>query len=118
MCKIVEFVKLDIDFTKEPDKWFNMFLSITDDNKELQSMTKFKFGNSYTIVYNGVLSNKKPLRENLQRMDYLFKTDTDTEVILTGYMAFGKEFFIELKGSFTFTIWDDNIKTLFTCNYI
>jgi asparagine synthase (glutamine-hydrolysing) len=76
-------------------------------------MTKQKSGASYTIIYNGELYNTAELRENLINMGYLFKTHTDTEVILTGFMAFGGEFVKELNGIFSFAVWDENNCTLY-----
>ncbi len=88
-------------------------LSIIDLNRGHQPMTKQKFGNSYTIVYNGELYNTEELREQLIRMGYLFKTHTDTEVILTGFMAFGGEFVKELNGIFSFGVWDESNHVLY-----
>lgn len=141
MCKIVGFANLDIDFTIEQDKWNNILSAMknsinnidpydkcelwlvhtvlaninplnTDSKVRGQPIIRYKSGNSYAIVYSGSLRNKGRLRDNLQRMGYLLKTSTDSEVILTGYMAFDKEIFNELKGEFAFAIWDDNNKAL------
>lgn len=129
------------DYSKEKDKWHQILnrmkgslthrgpddegdylypqvgfahtrLSIIDLNRGHQPMTREKFGVSYTIVYNGEIYNTDELRDNLIRMGYVFKTHTDTEVILIGYMAFGADFVKELNGIFSFAIWDDNSKTL------
>jgi asparagine synthase (glutamine-hydrolysing) len=45
-------------------------------------------------------------------MGYTFKTHCDTEVILTGYMAFGDDFVKELNGIFAYAIWDENDHSL------
>jgi len=142
MCGIAGFCNIQADYTKEHNKWHQILeqmkqvlrhrgpddegemltsqvgfahtrLSIVDLNRGHQPMSKSKFGNSYTIVYNGELYNTAELRDNMIRMGYLFKTSTDTEVILTGYIAFGPEFVKELNGIFSFAIWDDNRKTLY-----
>ena len=87
-------------------------LSIIDLSRGHQPMTREKFGSSYSIIYNGELYNTDELRDNLIRMGYLFKSHSDTEVILIGYMALGCEFVKELNGIFSFAIWDDNLRTL------
>ncbi len=142
MCGIAGFCNTSEDYTKNYTKWHHILykmrqvlahrgpddegellaeqigmahtrLSIIDINRGHQPMTKQKFGNSYTIVYNGELYNTAELREQLIRMGYLFKTYTDTEVILTGFMAFGSEFVKELNGIFSFGIWDENSHVLY-----
>jgi asparagine synthase (glutamine-hydrolysing) len=87
-------------------------LSIIDLGRGQQPMTREHFGCSYTIVYNGELYNTQELRDNLIRIGCMFKTHSDTEVILVGYMVFGYDFIRELNGIFSFAIWDDNGKTL------
>lgn len=87
-------------------------LSIIDLSRGHQPMTREKCGASFTIVYNGELYNTAPLRDNLLRMGYMFKTHSDTEVILTGFMEFGIEFVKEMNGIFSFAIWDENNHTL------
>ena len=88
-------------------------LSIIGSNHGHQPMTRYRYGNSYTLVYNGELYNKKELRDNLSRMGYLFKTQTDTEVILVGLMEFGIDFIKEINGVFSIAFWDDNEKSFY-----
>ncbi len=88
-------------------------LSIVDLTRGHQPMTGYQYGNAYTIVYNGELYNTSELREHLIHMGYSFRTHTDTEVILTGFIAHGVEFVKELNGIFSFAIWDDNSKALY-----
>ena len=70
-------------------------------------MTRYRYGILY-LVYNGELYNKKELRDNLSEWVYLFKTQTDTEVILVGLMEFGIDFIKEINGVFSIAFWDDN----------
>lgn len=141
MCGIAGFSNCRADYTNEEGKWLEVLtnmklslkhrgpdandvklyaqsglahtrLSIIDLSRGHQPMTREKFGCSYTIVYNGELYNTAELRDNLLRMGYLFKSHSDTEVILVGYMAFGIEFVKELNGIFSFAIWDDCNRTL------
>ncbi|MFT4144739.1 MAG: asparagine synthase (glutamine-hydrolyzing) [Mobilitalea sp.] len=141
MCGIAGFSNCRADYTNEEGKWLEVLnnmklslkhrgpdaddvklyaqtglahtrLSIIDLSRGHQPMTREKFGCSYTIIYNGELYNTAELRDNLLRMGYLFKSHSDTEVILVGYMAFGIEFVKELNGIFSFAIWDESNRTL------
>jgi len=67
----------------------------------------------YVLVYNGELYNYKELKFSLQRTEfganqlpYIFKTNTDTEVILASYLRWGKECVNYFNGMFAFAIWD------------
>lgn len=141
MCGIAGFCNSKAYYTKDEKRWQNVIsgmkkslshrgpddegeflcprtgfahtrLSIIDLNRGHQPMTREKAGCSYTIVYNGELYNTAELRDSLSRMGYPFKTHTDTEVILVGYMALGADFIREMNGIFAFAIWDDNAGTL------
>ncbi len=58
------------------------------------------------ISFNGEVYNFKELRRELSAQGYLFHTETDTEVILKAYEAWGTESFAKLKGMFSFAIYD------------
>lgn len=65
------------------------------------------------IVYNGELYNYPRLKSELQRDGFTFRTNSDTEVILAAYEAWGKECLTRFDGMFAFAIWDDRSKVLF-----
>ncbi|MBQ9227913.1 MAG: asparagine synthase (glutamine-hydrolyzing) [Eubacterium sp.] len=65
------------------------------------------------LVFNGEIYNYQELRAELIEKGYAFKTKTDSEVILHGYEAYGKEILNRLRGMFAFVIWDANEKKLF-----
>ena len=74
----------------------------------------------YVIVYNGELYNFKQLKFDLQRAEsganrpaYLFKTNTDTEVILASYARWGTACLDRFIGMYAFAIWDRQKKELF-----
>ncbi|OGW80524.1 MAG: asparagine synthase (glutamine-hydrolyzing) [Omnitrophica bacterium RIFCSPLOWO2_12_FULL_44_17] len=67
----------------------------------------------YTIVYNGEVYNYLELRQQLNQKGYTFRTQSDTEVVLNAYHAFGPECLNQLIGMFAFAIWDNKEKTLF-----
>lgn len=67
----------------------------------------------YTIIQNGESYNYIELREELQAMGYTFKTQTDTEVVLNGYIAWGEKVLDRLNGMFALAIYDKQEQTLF-----
>ena len=58
------------------------------------------------ITYNGEIYNYKDLRSNLEKQGCIFKSQTDTEVILEGYKIYGVDFFANLRGMWAFVIYD------------
>lgn len=68
---------------------------------------------SLVIVFNGEIYNYKELREKLLLSGHIFKTHTDTEVILHLYEEKGEEAVKELRGMFTFFIYDMKKRNLF-----
>lgn len=67
----------------------------------------------YTIIQNGESYNYIELREELEAMGYTFKTQTDTEVVLNGYIAWGEKVLDKLNGMFALAIYDKEKQTLF-----
>jgi asparagine synthase (glutamine-hydrolysing) len=65
------------------------------------------------IVFNGEIYNYKYLRSSLQEKGHVFKTHSDTEVIVHMYEEFGEECVKHLRGMFGFVIWDRKKKRLF-----
>lgn len=65
------------------------------------------------IVYNGELYNFLDLRPELQARGHVFRTRSDTEVILHAYEEWGPECLRRANGMFAFAIWDNRKKTLF-----
>lgn len=58
------------------------------------------------IVFNGEIYNFPDLRAELEAKGYRFKSHCDTEVILIGYLEWGKQCVEKLSGMFAFVIWD------------
>ncbi len=59
-----------------------------------------------TIVYNGEIYNYKELRNQLLAQGCIFKSHSDTEVILNCYIYWGLNGLKKLEGIFAFAIWD------------
>ena len=71
-----------------------------------QPMSKTIDGHTWSIVYNGELYNTPELRRELTLLGYTFDTASDTEVLLTAYIAYGSDFPERLNGIFAFAIHD------------
>ncbi len=69
--------------------------------------------NSICIVFNGEIYNFKELRQELQAKGHIFRTQTDTEVILHGFEEYSTAFFSRMNGIFTFALLDIVNNTLF-----
>lgn len=67
----------------------------------------------YWIVFNGEIYNYKELRSELESLGHRFRTQGDTEVLLTAYTAWGQDCLYRLNGMFAFAIWDAEKQTLF-----
>ncbi|MBL7935886.1 MAG: asparagine synthase (glutamine-hydrolyzing) [Bacteroidia bacterium] len=87
-------------------------LSIID-LSEAGNQPFFSQDKRYVMVYNGELYNYKELKLELQRAEhgsknlpYIFKTNTDTEVILAAYIRWGIDCVKRFNGMFAFAIWD------------
>jgi len=65
------------------------------------------------IIFNGEIYNYNEIREKLINLGHIFKTNSDTEVILHGYEHFGEKILGELRGMFAFSIYNLNTKELF-----
>ncbi|MGM9524875.1 MAG: asparagine synthase (glutamine-hydrolyzing) [Peptococcaceae bacterium] len=90
-------------------------LSIIDLQKGHQPMTRASGSQRCTIVYNGELYNMQELRRQLSGFALSWETDSDTEVILNGYLACGADFFQQLNGIFAFAIYDASADQLILC---
>lgn len=60
----------------------------------------------YSIVFNGEIYNYRTLRQQLEQIGHRFQTQSDTEVLLNAYIAYGESALSYLNGQFAFAIWD------------
>lgn len=65
------------------------------------------------IVYNGELYNTAEVRTELAKQGYVFSTHSDTEVVLTAYLAWGEACLERLNGIYAFAVWDMQKQELF-----
>ena len=69
--------------------------------------------NSIHITYNGELYNYIDLRDQLREAGHIFKTQSDTEVVIHAYEQWGKGCIKRFRGMFAFGIVDERNKVLF-----
>jgi len=67
----------------------------------------------YVIVYNGEVYNFHELRKELEGRGRVFRTNTDTEVVLQLFAEFGPASLERLNGMFALAIYDTRKKSLF-----
>jgi asparagine synthase (glutamine-hydrolysing) len=60
----------------------------------------------YVIVYNGEIYNFQPLRKLLEQRGRVFRTRSDTEVLLQAYVEWGVDALPRLDGMFAFAVYD------------
>ncbi len=65
------------------------------------------------LMFNGEIYNYQVLRTELVQKGHIFKTFTDSEVLLHGYEEYGPKLLNKLRGMFAFIIWDKEKKELF-----
>jgi asparagine synthase (glutamine-hydrolysing) len=87
-------------------------LSIIDLSHEASQPMVDESG-KYVLVFNGEIYNYIELRDELITKGYRFKTKTDSEVLLNGYIEWGAEVLNKCNGMFAFAIYNIHEKKLF-----
>lgn len=87
-------------------------LSIIDVSPEANQPFKDETGR-YTIVFNGEIYNYQEIRQFLVNKGRHFRSQSDTEVLLQGFMEEGEQILHRLEGFFAFAIYDEIAETLF-----
>ena len=65
------------------------------------------------IVFNGEIYNYLELRSELISKGYKFRTQTDTEVLLKGYVEWGDQVLDKCNGMWAFAIWNPSRREVF-----
>jgi asparagine synthase (glutamine-hydrolysing) len=66
------------------------------------------------IVFNGAIYNFRQLRHGLEQSGTTFTSQTDTEVLLRGYLAWGIDALVaRIRGMFAFVVWDARSHTAY-----
>ena len=69
--------------------------------------------NSVVVVFNGEIYNFQELVPELEALGHVFRTHSDTEVIVHAWEAWGEACVARFRGMFAFALWDRNQETLF-----
>lgn len=69
----------------------------------------------YTIVFNGEIFNYKALRSELENKGILFRSQSDTEVLLQLFISEKERCLQRLDGEFAFAIYDKEKEEIFAC---
>jgi asparagine synthase (glutamine-hydrolysing) len=67
----------------------------------------------YVITYNGEIYNYVELRSELEALGFRFQSNTDTEVILAAYAAWGRACLVRFNGMWAFAIHDRDENLVF-----
>ncbi len=73
----------------------------------------FNEDGSVVVVFNGEIYNYQSLIPELQALGHVFRTRSDTEVIVHAWEAWGEACVERFRGMFAFALWDRNRRTLF-----
>ena len=68
---------------------------------------------SKVLTFNGEIYNFQEIKKDLLAAGHVFKTATDSEVLLHGYEEYGEKLLNKLRGMFAFVIWDKEKRELF-----
>lgn len=67
----------------------------------------------YTITFNGEIYNYREIRLELEQRGCIFRTNTDTEVVLYAYQQWGENCLQHFNGMWAFGLWDRSEQKLF-----
>lgn len=87
-------------------------LSVIDPQTGGQPMIYQENERKVVITCDGAVYNFHELRSELESYGYVFRTSSDTEVILHAYTQWGKECVRRFNGIFAFGLWDEQQQLL------
>ena len=87
-------------------------LSIIDQDNGDQPLSSF-YNNDYKIIFNGEIYNYLQLKSELEKENFIFKTKSDTEVVLNLYIKYGESCLNKLNGMFSFAIYKASTGEIF-----
>lgn len=85
-------------------------LSIIDLSSGAQPMSNVR--GDVHLVFNGEIYNYLEIKSQLESQGQIFRTNSDTEIILACYDVYGDSFVDHLNGMFALALWDDRSKRL------
>lgn len=87
-------------------------LSIID-LSDAGSQPMFSADSNFTIIFNGEIYNYIEIRKELEKEGAVFRSHTDTEVIIEAYRKWGRQCLSRFNGMWAFIILDRQKRTLF-----
>ncbi|HEV7912471.1 MAG TPA: asparagine synthetase B, partial [Albitalea sp.] len=72
----------------------------------------FNEDGSVVVVFNGEIYNYRELIPALTALGHVFRTRSDTEVIVHAWEAWGEDCVNRFRGMFAFALWDERQQTL------
>ncbi|MGH3784542.1 MAG: asparagine synthase (glutamine-hydrolyzing) [Pseudonocardiaceae bacterium] len=87
-------------------------LAVIDIEGGTQPMSVRTDDGTVTITYSGETYNFAELRDELRRRGHRFRTRSDTEVVLHGYLEWGEAVAQRLNGMYALAIWDARVEKL------
>lgn len=93
-------------WTEGPAALGHRRLAIIDLPGGRQPMTAETPRGTVALVYSGETYNYTELRRELTGRGHKFTTDSDTEVVLRGYLEWGERLAERLNGMYAFAVWD------------
>ncbi|MDP8928889.1 MAG: asparagine synthase (glutamine-hydrolyzing) [Actinomycetota bacterium] len=87
-------------------------LAVIDLEGGAQPMAADRGVDEIVLTYCGEVYNFRQLREELRTAGHRFRTRSDTEVVLRGYLEWGQRCVERFDGMFAFAIWDQRRQEL------
>ncbi len=83
------------------------------DLSEEASQPMYNEDKSCVLVFNGEIYNYIEIRQDLIEKGHVFKSHSDSEVVIHGYEEYGTDILQKLRGMFAFCIWDTKEESMF-----
>lgn len=83
------------------------------DLSEDASQPMYNEDKTCVLTFNGEIYNFQELRKELEEKGHIFKSHTDSEVLIHGYEEYGVDLLKKIRGMFAFAIWDTKNESLF-----
>ncbi|WP_225823942.1 asparagine synthase (glutamine-hydrolyzing) [Streptomyces naphthomycinicus] len=87
-------------------------LAVIDPAGGAQPMTDRPDRPDIVLTYSGEVYNHHELRAELRARGHVFRTRSDTEVVLRAYAEWGEDLAERLEGMFAFAVWDERARRL------
>jgi len=90
--------------------WFDEYAGLAHTRLSIQDLSELgaqpMSADDVHLAFNGEIYNAPELRESLIALGHAFRGHSDTEVILQGYLQWGKDIIQRLSGMFAIALWD------------